>query len=125
MANYFLDNWTGLTSLWTSFLLVDPKFHGKSVVYTKHASKPNFKNIPRTQSLVQPYKVTKEITLNAISKKRVDTVIQSLYNDNIVQYRQRTVYKEKRKLQQSKSKSIPLEENSNKPSPLDEKTKSL
>ena len=99
---------------------MDPKFHGKSEVYTKHASKLNFKNIPRTQGLVElHHKVTKEKTLNASSKRRVDTVIQSLYNDNFVKHRQRTVYKGKRKLQQSKSKSIPLEENSNEPSRLD------
>ena len=99
---------------------MDPKLHGKSEVYTKHASKLNFKNIPRTQGLVElHHKVTKEKTLNASSKRRVDTVIQSLYNDNFVKHRQRTVYKGKRKLQQSKSKSIPLEENSNEPSRLD------
>ena len=75
MAGYFLDKWTGLTPLWTAFLLVDPKFHGKSEVYTKHVSKLNFKNITRTQGLVEPqHKVTKEITVNAISKRRVDTV---------------------------------------------------
>ena len=27
LANYFLNNWRGLTPLWTVFLLVDPKFH--------------------------------------------------------------------------------------------------
>ena len=85
MTSYFLDSWTGLTPLWTAFLLEDSKFHGKSEVYTKHASKLNFKNIPRTQGLVELHqKVTKEITLNSISKRRVDTVFQSLYNDNIV-----------------------------------------
>ena len=85
LASYFLDNWTGLTPLWTAFLLVDPKFHENSEVFTKQASKLNFKNIPRTQGLVELHqKVTKEITLNGISKRRVDTVFQSLYNDNIV-----------------------------------------
>ena len=60
LASYFLDNWTGLTPLWKAFVLVKPKFHGKSEVYTKHASKLNFKNIPRTQSLVElHHKVTK------------------------------------------------------------------
>ena len=53
LASYFLDNWTGLTPVWTAFLLVDQKFRGKSEVYTKHASKLNFKNIPRTQCLVE------------------------------------------------------------------------
>ena len=120
LASYFLDNWTGLTPLWTAFLLVDPKFHENSEFFTKQASKLNFKNIPRTQGLVElHHKVTKEKTLNASSKRRVDTVIQSLYNDNFVKHRQRTVYKGKRKLQQSKSKSIPLEEISNKPIPSD------
>ena len=76
LASYFLDNWTGLTPLWTAFFLVDPKFYGKSEVYTKHASKLNFKNSTRTQGLVElHHKVSKEITLNAISKRRVDTVI--------------------------------------------------
>ena len=61
LANYFLDNWTGLTPLWTKFLLVDPKFHGKSEVYTKHAGKLYFKNFPRTQGLVELYhRVTKK-----------------------------------------------------------------
>ena len=69
------------------------------------------------------HKVTKEITLNVISKRRVDTVIQSLSNDNIVKHRQRTVYKRKRKLQQSKSKCTPLEENSNELSPSDKSNK--
>ena len=46
LASYFLDNWTGLTPLWTAFLLVDPKYHGKSNVFTKHASKLSFKNFP-------------------------------------------------------------------------------
>ena len=65
-----------------------PKISRNSEVYTKHASKLNFKNIPRTQGLVElHHKVAKEITLNAISKRRVDTVIQSLYNDNIVEHR--------------------------------------
>ena len=27
LASYFLDNWTGLTPLWTAFVLVEPKFH--------------------------------------------------------------------------------------------------
>ena len=122
LANYFLNNWTGLTPLWTVFLLVDPKFHEKSEVYTKHANKLNFKNIPRSQGLVElHHKVAKEITLNAISKRRVDTVIQSLYNDNIVEHRGRTLYKGKRKLQQSKS--ISLEENRHEPSPLDKSNK--
>ena len=65
------------------------------------------------------HKVAKEITLNAISKRRVDTAIQSLYNDNIVEHRQRTLYKGKRKLQQSKFKSILLGENRHEPSTLD------
>ena len=42
-----------------------------------------------------------------------------MYNDNIIKHRQRTVYKGKRKLQQSKSKSISLEEISNEPSTSD------
>ena len=46
-----------------------------------------------------------------------------MHNDNIVKHRQRTVYKVKRKLQQSKSKSIPLEEISNEPSPSDKSNK--
>ena len=113
-----------LTLLWTAFLLVDSKFHGKSEVYGKHASKLNFKKIPRTQGLVElRHKVTKEITLNAISKRRVDTVIQSLYNGNIVKHRQRIGYTRKRKLRQSKSKSIRLEENSNEPSLSDKNNK--
>ena len=85
-----------LTLLWTALLLADSKFHGKSEVYTKYASKLHFKNIPRTQGLVElHHKVTKEITLNAISKRQVDTVIQSLYNGNIVKHRQRIRYKGK------------------------------
>ena len=82
-ASYLLDNWTGLTPLWTAIHLGDQGRHGSSDSYKKWSIKFNncacVVDPPKAQGIVEfHHKSAKHIVMNS-KRQRADGVVSNLY----------------------------------------------
>ena len=78
-GSYLLNNWRGLTSLWSNMHLRDQIKHNKEKSYLEWSKAFSEKacviDPPRTQGIIEVHqKITKHITL-ASKKQRIDSAV--------------------------------------------------
>ena len=90
-AGYILNNWTGLTSLWSNIHLGCQSQQSREQSYLEWSKTFGncdcVTNLPRTQGIIELHqKITKHITLST-KKQRVDSVIADLKSKKISSHR--------------------------------------
>ena len=99
-AQYILDNWCGLLTLWTSLHLGDQGRHGSSTTYqswsAKYGNKECVINPPKPQAIIEFHqKSLKYISLNS-KRERLDELVKIIF-----------VCKRQYKISESKKKEQP------------------